>query len=593
MGYIKFDREQLINLEYSLSKEIIRSNRAGSFISTTLNGCNTRKYHGLLVCPIQVFNNEKHVLLSTLDTAIIQKGNEFNLGIHRYQGGYYEPKGHMYLSDIQIDKVPKYTYSVGGVTLTMERLLVEREEQMLIRYTLVDTQHPVKLRFKPFLAFRNIHHLSKANMFANTRFKQAINGISLKMYENFPDLFMQFNKKVEFVPVPDWYYNIEYQKELTRGYEFLEDLFVPGFFELPVKKGESVIFSASTFEMNTPGLKKLFDSELNKRRPRESFVRMLENAAEQFVMHKNDETDIIAGFPWYDSITRQTFIALPGLDLCTRDSDLYEQVLKTYKKHLKDGLFPNQINSTYPVYNSVDAPLWYIWAIQQYFKKNKDAFKIWENYGGSIKDILNSFKKSKHNFINSTKDGLIYAEKDNTSLTWMNSHAYGTPVIQRAGMPVEVNALWYNAVCFSLEIAEKAGDNSFTHQWKGSVEKTGKAFLDTFLNDGHEHLADVVKGKAADWSVRPNMVIAAALDYTPLSKEQKKTILTIARQKLLTPRGLRSLSPDHIRFRGVVEGNPSERELAIHQGAVWPWLILFFALAWLNVNGTAGNPYIK
>ncbi|HSH19676.1 MAG TPA: glycogen debranching enzyme N-terminal domain-containing protein, partial [Draconibacterium sp.] len=170
MSYLKFDKEQLINLEYSLNKEILRSNRAGAYMSTTLSGCNTRKYHGLLICPVQNLGGEKHVLLSSLDETIIQNGSEFNLGIHRYQGGAYEPKGHKYIRDIEIEQIPKFTYRVGDAVLTKERILVEREKQVLIRFTLKDANSPTKLRLKPFLAFRNIHQLSKANMFANTKY---------------------------------------------------------------------------------------------------------------------------------------------------------------------------------------------------------------------------------------------------------------------------------------------------------------------------------------------------------------------------------------------------------------------------------------
>ncbi|MBK6283122.1 MAG: glycogen debranching enzyme N-terminal domain-containing protein [Draconibacterium sp.] len=217
MSYLKFEKEQLINLEYSLNKEVLRSNRAGTYTSTTISGCNTRKYHGLLVCPIENFGGEKHVLLSTLDETILENGSEFNLGIHRFQGGTYEPKGHKYIRNVEFNRIPKITYRVGNVVLTKEQVLVEDEQQILIKYTLEDATMPVKLRLKPFLAFRQIHNLSKANMFVNRKFGKAQNGISLKLYEKYPDLFMQFNKKAEFIPVPDWYYNIEYLKELNRG----------------------------------------------------------------------------------------------------------------------------------------------------------------------------------------------------------------------------------------------------------------------------------------------------------------------------------------------------------------------------------------
>ncbi len=592
MSYIKFDKEQLINLEYSLPKEVIRSNRAGSYSSTTLAGCNTRKYHGLLVCPIENFGNEKHVLLSALDETIIQNGAEFNLGIHRYRGGTYNPKGHKYIRDIVVEKIPKTTFRVGGAVLTKERILVENEEQVLVRYTLEEAQLPTTLRFKPFLAFRNIHHLSKANMFANTKYTTANNGISMRLYDGFPKLFMQFNKKVEYVHAPDWYYNVEYLKELNRGYDYLEDLLVPGYFEVTIKKGESIIFAAGTKETRPVSLKQRFTKELKKRSEQLDFMSSLKNAATQFVIRKKTSTNIIAGFPWYSCITRQALISLPGIAIALNDVSIFKKVLNTYSPFLKNGLFPENIYSENPQFNSADSSLWYIWAIQQYFKVHQKPKEIWRNYGHVIKAVFNSFIQSKSPGIHITKAGLIYVGKEKTALTWMNAYANGMPVTKREGMPVEINALWFNAICFALDIADMVGDEQFIEQWKGWVKKVGTAFNQTFWNEGHEHLADLVTQGVADWSVRPNMVIATALDYSPLTKEQQKMVLSVAKKKLLTKRGLRTLSPDHIRYKGVVEGGAAERESAMHNGAVWPWLIQFFVEGYLKIHKQGGLTFV-
>lgn len=593
MSYLKFDKEQLINLEYSLYKEILRSNRAGAYMSTTIIGCNTRKYHGLLVCPIAKFGSEKHVLLSSLDETIIENGSEFNLGIHRYQGGTYEPKGHKYIMNVEFRKIPRITYRVGSVVLTKEMLLVENEQQVLIKYTLEEAALPTKLRFKPFLAFRQIHQLSKANMYANRKFGKVANGISLKLYDKYPNLYLQFSKKAEFIPVPDWYYNIEYLKELHRGYDCLEDLFVPGYFELPVKKGESIIFAAGTEEANPVSLKQSFTKEENNHIERSSFLSSLDNAARQFVMHKQDETDIIAGFPWYDSITRQTFVSLPGLCLSLNDTNNCKNVLDSYLRHLKNGFFPDNIHQKYTTNNSADSSLWFIWTIMQYYKKYKQPTEIWNEYGGAIQEILKAYKNSTLKYVGTTRDGLVYAVKENTPLSWMDSLVDGRPVIQRDGLAVEINALWYNAICFAVEVAGLAGDQSFVEHWKSMIKKVGDAFLKTFWSEGHNLLADVVKDGKPDWSVRPNMVIAVAMDYSPLSIEQKKLVISVAKRKLLTKRGLRTLSPDHLRYKGAVEGGPNERELAIHQGAVWPWLIQFFVEGYLKIHKKGGLPFVK
>ena len=593
MHYLSFDKEQLINLEYSLSKEILRTNKAGSYLCTTLNGCNTRKYHGLLVSPIENFGGEKHVLLSSLDESVVQNEAEFNLGIRRYQGGTYEPKGHKYIRNVEFGDVPKITYRVGNTVLTKERLLVEKEEQVLIKYTLEEAQEPVMLRLKPFLAFRNIHALSKANMFVNTKFMQAENGIAMSLYEGYPNLVMQLSKNADFVPVPDWYYNIEYIKELNRGYDYLEDLFVPGYFEVGLEEGETVIFSAGINEVKILSLKQRFTRELNKKSQKETFVSSLEHAAKQFVHYNKKTAEIIAGFPWYGSITRQSFVSLPGLCLSMKDPALCETVLDSYLKYFNDGFFPDRTNEKQFTYYSADTSLWFIWTIQQQYKKKGNAAGTWKTYGPAIKRILEAYRDSAHDYIHMTSDNLIEAEKDNIALSWMDSYVNGLPVVPRAGKTIEVNALWFNAICFGLDLADMAGDRDFIDSWKDMVEKVAHSFLKTFWSEEHESLADVVSNGVPDRSVRPNMVIAVALDYSPLSKDQQKLVLGVAKKKLLTNRGLRSLSPDHLRYKGSVKGNPEERESAIHMGAAWPWLIQFFVEGYLKIHKKGGLPLVK
>lgn len=593
MHYLQFDKEQLVNLEYSLYKEILRSNRAGSYLSTSLNGCNTRKYHGLLVCPIKNFGGEKHVLLSSLDETVVQNGAEFNLGIHRYKDGTYEPKGHKYINNVDFGSIPKITYRVGGVVLTKERLLVEKEEQILIKYTLEEAQSPTILRLKPFLAFRNIHELSKANLFANTKYKKVKNGIKMCLYEAYPELHMQVSKKADFVAVPDWYYDIEYIKEKTRGYEFLEDLFVPGYFEVPIKKGESIVIAAGLNEANPVSLKQRFTREHKKRGGKETFASAIEHASQQFLLHQKNTADIIAGFPWYNSITRQTFISLPGLCLAFNDTKLCEKILDSYLKYFNDGFFPDRVHSKTMEYHSADSALWFIWVIQQYFKKKNQPDAIWNLYGEAIKRILNAYKNETLDYITLTKEGLINADKENVALTWMDSYVEGNPVVRRSGMPVEINALWFNSICFALDLADMVGDDEFIDEWKPMVKDVARAFLKTFWSEGHAYLADVVKDGQADWAVRPNMVIAVAMDYTPLSKEQQKQVLSIAKRKLITNRGLRTLSPDHLRYKGMVSGGPKEREAAMHQGAVYPWLMQFFVEGYLKIHKRGGLPFVK
>ena len=593
MSYLKFDKKQLVNLEYSLQREILHSNRAGSYSCTTLSGCNTRKYHGLLVCPNYSLDGGKHVLLSSLDATIIQHGVEFNLGIHRYLGEHYEPKGHKYIRDFEIDIIPVTTYRVGGVVLTMERLLIEGEEQLLTRYTLVDAHSPTKLRFKPFLAFRNVHTLSHSNLYANTKYETSQNGINISLYNGYPSLHMQLSKEGEYIAVPDWYNNIEYYKEKNRGYEYLEDLYIPGYFEVDIKKGESIIFSAATFEANTSTLKRKFSTELKKKTPRNNFFGCLQNSAEQFFVKAFDFTDIQAGYPWYNGRINQTFVALPGLSLAMNDKQLIKKILNTNIARIKNGLFPQKWGRFGSDYASADAPLWFFWTIQKLVDELDGKAQVWKSYKKIFNQILDAYKNGTDFNIHMQENGLINADSMGVALTWMNAYSDGKPVTPRYGNPIEINALWYNSIAFAVELAEESNDKKFLNEWKPLLEKAGASFVDTYWDAEKGYLADCYYQGKHDWSVRPNQVIAAALPYSPLSKEMKKAILSMAKKDLLTTRGLRTLSPRNPKFKGSYEGDEHQREMAVYQGTVFPWLIGFFIEAYLNVHRRGGLSFVK
>jgi predicted glycogen debranching enzyme len=461
MSYITFDKSQVVNLEYSLSREVLRTNRAGSYTSTTIVDCNTRKYHGLLVCPVDQLGGDRYVLLSSLDVIIQNKDKSFNIGIRKYGGDYFSPKGHKYIEDFTSDT--SRIYRVGGVILKQERLLVHYEEQFLIRFTILEASEPMKIQVRPFLAFRNVHQLTHENLSADTRVEKIENGVRSRMYEGFPYLNMQFSTKAEFIPVPDWYLGVEYIEEQKRGYDYQEDLFTPGFFEFRAKAGDIIVFSASTKEEKTAGLKTKFTKSISVKIPRDSYNNCLRNAAQQFVEKRGGHTFIIAGYPWFGSWGRDTFISLPGLAIARHKLPLYRQVLNTQVEKMKDGLFPNMGDAN-PAFNSIDAPLWFFWTLQQYILQGGDD--CWERYGEAAKAILQAFRSGTAFNIHMRENGLIYADAPGKALTWMDAILPSGPVTQRKGMPVEINALWYNAVRVSLEWAEKAGDSKFIEEWK-------------------------------------------------------------------------------------------------------------------------------
>jgi predicted glycogen debranching enzyme len=592
MSYIKFEKGQIVNLEYSLGREIIRTNRAGSYASTTLVECNTRKYHGLLVCPVDELGGGRYVLLSSLDVTVINNNQSFNVGIRKYKGDYFSPKGHKYIEEFETEVIPIRIYRVGGVLLKMERLLVHYEEQLLVRYTVMEAQEQMKLQIRPFLAFRSIHQLTHANLAANTKIELVRNGIKSRMYEAFPSLHMQFSKKAEFVHVPDWYRGVEYIEEQKRGYDYSEDLFTPGFFELEAKKGDVIVFSASTREENPAGFKGKFTKTVEGKIPRDSFINCLKNAAQQFVEKRGGGTLIIAGYPWFGAWGRDTFIALPGLASAKHKLALYREVLDTQINRMKDGLFPNMGSGGSLAYNSVDAPMWFFWSLQQYIENG--GFDCWERYSIAAKSILAAYKNGTAFNIHMEKNGLVFADATGKSLTWMDAVVHDGPVTQRRGYAVEINALWYNAICFSLEMARNEKDRKFVKEFENLPDLIKKSFIELFWNDKLGYLADYVNDEEGkNYFVRPNMVIAVSLPFSMLDKEQMRKVLEIADKELVTPRGLRTLSPGNKFYKGTYFGNQEERDKAYHQGTVWPWLYGPFCEGWLKVYGKQGVNKVK
>ncbi|MBR5166523.1 MAG: glycogen debranching enzyme family protein [Salinivirgaceae bacterium] len=570
MDYLTFNKQELINLENSLTKEVLRTNRAGTYSLTTLIGCNNRKYHGMLVCPLPQVDGGRHVLLSSLDETIIQHEHEFNLALHKYEGDNYEPKGHKYVTEFYTNPIPTLVYGVGGVVLKKEKILVKSEPRILIRYTLVDAHSDTKIRFKPFLAFRNIHALSKANLDANTKVKMVDNGISSCMYNGYPNLYIQTSKKCEFVSAPDWYYNIEYILEQKRGYDFKEDLFVPGYFEASIKKGESIIVSAGLSEIKTNTLKKKFEDEVSDRTPRNSFENCLINGAAQLFLNEGKETRILAGFPWYPARSRDALIALPNLLYKNESPMIYKSVLSTLINQIINTLTSNSTNLDDYADCRSDVPLWLVWCIQQ-IDKQYPEYDVWKEYGKDVKKVMNSYLDHKISF-RIDDNGMVFNTSDAVANTWMNSTIYGHPVTPRNGYAVETNALWYNAIMYCLDKSKAAGDKAFGKKWADLAEKLKNSFNATFWNDERGYLADYVVYDYVNAQVRPNQLLACAVDYCMLDKHQIKSVLRVVEEQLMTPYGIRSLTPDDPRYVAHYRGTEEQRENAAFNGSVWPWL---------------------
>ncbi|MBQ8607710.1 MAG: glycogen debranching enzyme family protein [Bacteroidaceae bacterium] len=541
--------------------------------------------------PIPELDDENHVLLSSLDETVIQHGAEFNLGLHKYQGNTYSPAGHKYIREFEWEKVPTTIYRVGGVVLKKEKAFVHHENRILIRYTLVEAHSPTILRLRPFLAFRSVRQYTHENGQASRDYQMVENGIKTCMYPGYPELYMQLNKKNEFHFQPDWYRGIEYPKEQERGYAFNEDLYVPGYFEVEIKKGESVVFSGGVSEVSTRTLKKNFDDEVAVRAPRDSFYHCLVNAAHQFHNKQGDRNYVLAGYPWFKCRARDMFIALPGLTLAVDEINEFEQAMETAREAIMD--FIEERPSKCKVYEMEhpDVLLWAIWTLQQYAKIISPK-KCWEKYGELMDIIMDYVRSGKHNNLFLHQNGLLYTNGQDKAVTWMNSTANGRPVVARTGYIVEVNALWYNALRFVADMFVNNGREPEGKTLEALAETVKQSFVETFLNE-YGYLFDYVDGYMMDWSVRPNMIFAVAFDYSPLDAHQKKKVLDIVTKELLTPKGLRSLSPKSGGYNPNYVGPQTQRDYAYHQGTAWPWLAGFYFEAYLRVYKMSALGFIE
>lgn len=593
MSYLKFDKNLLINLEQSLRLEVLRTNQSGAYHCTTIVGANTRKQHGLLVIPVPEIDDNSHVLLSSLDETVIQHGAPFNLGLHRYSGGVYSPNGHKYIREYDCERVPTHTFRVGGVILKREKIFITNENRILIRYTLVDAHSKTTLQFRPFLAFRNANDLCVENQVASRDYKEVSNGISTCMYDGYPELFMQVNHKPKFVFDPHWYKGIEYIKDQERGIPYTEDLYVPGYFEVDMKKGDTIIFSAGVSEVNTRQLTKMYEDEIKTRTPRTSFYNCLKNSAKQFYMTNADGHYLFAGYPWFKVRARDEFIALPGCTLSNHHRPDFEAIMDTAKEAFTRWMETGDPDKHLQGIDLPDVPLWAAWAIQRY-SHDTDVPTARERYGELVAQLIDFIIDGKHPNLQVDDNGLVRTDGTRQPMSWMDSaRPDGTPLIPRTGYLVEFNALWYNALMFLLQMyADDKQMQSRVERWQKISDVYAESFAPTFLND-YGYLYDYVNGSYTDLSVRPNMVIAVGVDHTPLDRRQRKRILDFITRELLTPKGLRTLSPNSYGYNPWYVGNPEQREKAYYSGSARPWLMGFYCHAYVKVFGIGGLSFVN
>lgn len=566
MAYIKFNKPELVNLSYSLKREIICGCKSGAYCNTSIVTCNTRRYHGLLAVTLDRFGGDKYLLLSSMDETLVVGGKQFNLGIHCY-GETYEPRGHKYVVDFESKPMPVITYKVGQVVFRKTFVLGETD-RIIIKYELLEGPSDVKVILKPFLAFRNIHALTHRNDQANLGFTAVPGGASFNMYAGFPDLFLQMDCRPKYSHMPCWNMNITYSDEYRRGFDCVEDLFTPGTFEFSLKPGKAAHMSASLKQEKVTAIAADFEYSENFLSPVKDYRSQLAICADYLIINHNDRLRLSAGYSWmYSGLLRETLQALPGLALYgIKDAAIFEGVL--------DNLIADEQERLRCRTTQVEAPLYLACTLQSYIDWGAEEKHVWEKYGDTLKAVIESYLPGNRREVTMHPNGLLWAQMDGVALSWMNAYVDGRAVTERAGYQVETNAFWYNAIMFALEMEAKYGtDNAFVERWTPIAKLVKDNYTPTFFDERAGYLADYVDNYGRNLDVRPNQLYALWVKNSPIDEELHPIILRVVDTELVTARGIRTLSPRDVKYKGVYEGSQVDRDLAYHQGSTRPFLL--------------------
>lgn len=580
--------------QHALELEWLDTNGRGGYASSTVMNCHTRKYHGLLVANLAKPAG-RHVMLSKFEDSLVVSKKDHFLSCHQYPGHFFPQPRHC-LSAFEIDPAPSFLYRIGDMVIRKTIMTLDNEDTVLIRYALENAPAHLLLRFRPFLAFRGFHGLAKKTPAFNGETRDLKYGFQIQPYQDMPALNITANKEANFSPAPHWYFNFEYAAELARGFDWREDLFNPGILEISLKRGEDLIIAAS-LSTSTTNLTRRWGGEHRRRlklkekdeallvgfadEDRQLLLQLL-RAGRQFVIRTNaGPRAIIAGYHWFGAWGRDTLISLPGLTFCSGRNEEGTAILTALGMHEKEGLLPNFFGNDgmNHAYNTVDASLWYFWAAQQMLKHTGNLQEVKQCFWPVMKNIIRKFMSGTLFNIHMADNGLLYAGDKGTHLTWMDAQVDGKPVTPRGGAAVDINALWYNALCFAEELGQSFGEPLFPADLP---ERLRDAFREIFWIAEGAYLGDVYENGILDQAVRPNQIFALSLPFSPLTNTQASGVLQCVREKLLTPCGLRTLAPTDKAYRGRYEGNPAQRDGAYHQGTVWPWLLGAFGEACLR-----------
>ncbi|MBK7392703.1 MAG: glycogen debranching enzyme family protein [Chloracidobacterium sp.] len=586
---LEIDKNICRDLEQSGSREWLETNGIGGYASGTVAGAHTRRYHGLLVAATNPPLG-RMLLLSKFEETLLINGERFELSSNQYPGEIH-PEGYKYLTAFRLEPFPIWTFEVNGVELEKSIFMPHGENSVVCRWKIVDgSPINVSLELKPLLAFRDHHHLRQVNERFNEDYAVNDGVITVQPHAEMPLLHFAHNANgIEHQG--HWYRHLEYAIERERGFDFKEDLFQP--FSLTFDLASGVVVIASTDKHHASDAAVLEQTEIKRRagliiraETDDESLWPLILAADQFIVDRADGQTVIAGYPWFSDWGRDTMIALPGLTLATKRPEIARSIILEFAKHISKGMIPNRFpdEGETPDYNTVDATLWFFEAIGAYGDATGDYEMIRIELYEKLVGIIDHHVAGTRYNIHVDSDGLLYAGETGTQLTWMDAKIGDWVVTPRIGKPVEIQALWHNALCIMESFAERFGDAERQARYSEMAAICSDSFNGQFWNSTENCLFDVINGDEKDGSVRPNQIFAVSLTHSMLDAKRPRAVVKKVEGELLTPVGLRSLSPKDPHYVPIYIGSPHDRDAAYHQGTVWGWLIGHFVDAYRRVH---------
>jgi len=597
---IRFDQSVCSSLDECLKREWLETNGLGGFASSTIVGLNTRRYHGLLVAATKPPVG-RLVLLSKLEESVTVDGHVFELSANEYPETIH-PRGFEFLHEFRLDPFPTFVFETGGVRIMKTVFMVQGENTVAAQYELVGplTGKKVELKVCPLIAFRDFHGLTRENAKLNREVGEEPQMAVISPYYGLPVLYLAHNAS-KIHADGAWFRNFQYRVERERGLEFSEDLFNPCSLQFDLTFGRATVI-ASTLRKDVHGAGEMREAEVRRREsmlaqaPTPDVVtETLTGAADQFIVVRGGGKTVIAGYPWFSDWGRDTMISLPGLTLPSLRFDVARGMLRTFAHSVSQGMIPNRFPDAgeAPEYNTVDATLWFFEAVRAYLAATHDSDFVREELYNILADIIAWHVRGTRYNIRVEADGLLHAGAEGVQLTWMDAKVGDRVITPRQGKPVEIQALWYNALCVMADLAEEFEDVHGRKQYATMASLARWSFNQAFWREDMGCLYDVVDATAGsavaapagrDGSIRPNQIFAVSVHYTMLTKERAQQVVEVVRDQLLMPVGLRTLAASDPEYHGRYTGGQAERDSAYHQGTVWPWLLGPFISAYLRVH---------